>query len=557
MYYTKLGKHTVNAVHLAEVLQVLVRHGFADLLRRAGFHDGLPARVLRGLNLMDAPSGEPATFGQRTRDALTELGPTFVKFGQILSTRPDLVGSELSKELSSLQDQVSPLPFATMAKVIEEELGGPVDEFFEEFTKEPMASASLSQVYEARLHGGETVAVKVQRPGIEKVIESDLSLMRQIAEWVGERVEETKWLDPPGIVDEFSRSVRRELDFSIEAQAIEQFERNLEEIEDAEVPSVYRDVSTRRVLTMSWIDGVRVDQFEAYEERNCERRAIALLCCDVLCRMVFEDRLFHADPHPGNVFITRDNGMALLDLGMAGHLERSDVVAMADLLLAIFHKDSVGCVDALLNLTTEGVPEDRDGLEHEIAEFIAFEAHSIINEGQVARGIERAIQIVRRFHLQLAPRFSLLLKSLATVEMVGRTLDPELDFVPIVRPFVEDLVLKRYQPQHMMKEAQQNADALLKLSRQLPGDLSSLLQQLRRGKLKFTLAHEDINNLANAVDRSSNRQAVSIITAALIVGSSLLVATNSSLSSLGIGGFVFAGLLGVSLIASILWSRKL
>ncbi len=556
MHYTRIGKRTVNAVRMAEVLQVLVKHGFADLLRRAGFEDGMPARVLRGLNLIEAPAGPPATFGARMRAALTELGPTFIKFGQVLSTRPDLVGPRTASELTLLLDEVAPLPFEAMEGVFRAEFGVPVEERFSSFDKEPVASASLSQVYRAMLTGGQPVAVKMQRPGIEKKILSDISLMRQLAEWVADHIEETSFLDPVGIVDEFSRSIRRELDFSVEACIIEQFDQALKNTDYVFVPTVHKALSSERVLTMDWIDGVRVDRFDAYEARNCDRSEIAVRACTLMCDMVFKHHIFHADPHPGNVFITHDNQLAFLDLGMAGHLEKSDVAAIADLFLSIFVGDSAGCVDAISELSTERLPENRQALEHELAEFIAFEAHAIISGGQVAKGIERAIEIIRRYHLELAPRFTLLLKALATVERVGRTLDPETDFVTIMQPYLERLILERFRPPYIFREARHNANAFLKLTRRIPGDATFLLHQLRKGKLRFELHHEQLEQLANALDRSSNRNAVSTMTAALIVGSSLLIVTDSPLTRLGIAGFVFAGLLGTALIVSILWTRK-
>ena len=546
----------MNAVHLAEVLQVLARHGFADVLRRAGFQDGLPARVLRGLRLMEAPSGEPATFGRRLCAALMDLGPTFVKFGQILSTRPDVVGTEVAQDLNRLQDKVAPLPFETMATVIRDALGGDPDKLFATFDKTSVASASLSQVYHATLPSGEEVAVKVQRPGVEKVIDSDLSLMRQIAEWVAAHVEEIDWLDPVGIVDEFSRSIKRELDFTIEARVIEQFRANFEDIDFIFVPEVFQDHSERRILTMAWVDGVRIDRLGAYEERGCDPHTVAVNCSEVLCKMVFEHRLFHADPHPGNVFVLRDNRIAFLDMGMAGHLERGDVAILADLVLAIVSGDSSECVRAVLALTPRRDPDDREALEHEIADFIAFEAQAIIGGGQVTKGLERAVQILRRYHLNLAPRFSLLLKALGTVEVVGRSLDPDLDFVPIIQPYMEELALSRYQPQQLIKEARRNALSLLHITGEAPEDIAVALKKLRGGKLRFHMHHEHLDNLAAALDRSSNRQAVAMITASLIIGSSFLIRSEPSVSRLGLAGFVCAGMLGLVLIVSILWKRK-
>ena len=557
MSYSKLSMSAGNAVRFGEVVHVLVRHGFADIVRRSGLHNRLPARMLRGLNLTSAPTGEPTTFGQRRCAALTELGPTFVKFGQILSTRPDLTGPEVARELSELQDNVAPLPFEQMRQVIEESLELKIEEAFGAFDETPVASASLSQVYRATLKTGEAVAIKVQRPNIEAIIESDINLMRQLSEWLEGHLFEDRLMDPSAVVDEFARSIQRELDFTIEARIIEQFRLNFEETPEVFIPQVYTGLCRKRVLTMDWVDGVRVDQFEAYPARNCEPRRVAVLGCEALCKMVFEHHLFHADPHPGNIFIMRDNRLAFLDLGMAGHLERVDVAAIAELLYAMFRRDAADCVDALMTVTAKGMPENRELLEHEIAEFIAFEAQAIVGGGQVSKGIERATHILRRFNLELAPRFSLLLKALGTIELVGRKLDPNLDMVPIIQPYVEQVIAQRFHPREMMREAQENALALVKLSRQVPGDLSYLLHQLRRGKLKFTVHHEHLENLAATIDRSSNRNTVGIIVAAIILGSSLLITTDSSIHFLGVAGYLFAALLGVMLIVSILWNRRL
>ena len=556
MNYTKLGQHTVNAVRLAEVAQVLVRHGFADLLQRLGFHDGLPARVLRGLNLMEAPQGEPSTFGRRLRAALVELGPTYIKFGQILSTRSDLLGHQIAQDLSLLQDQVEPLPFSTMAKVIEDTLGAPADQIFASIDHVAVASASLSQVYRATLPTGEEVAVKIQRPGAAKTIEADIGLMRQIAEWVSDRMSETRWLDPPGIVEEFSRSIRRELDFTIEGRVIKRFGELLAEDERAVVPTVYDDFCSAQVLTMAWVDGVRVDRFDEYAARNCVPRQVAINGCELLCRMIFEFRLFHADPHPGNVFITHDNRLCFLDMGMVGHLEKADVAVVADLLLALFHQDAHECTSAALVLTTGAEPRNREALEHEIADFIAFEAQAILSGGQVARGIERATQILHRYNLQLAPRFSLLLKALATIEIVGRSLDPKLDFVPILEPHVRNMILERYGPAQMLRDARSNTASLWRLGRQIPADIAEVLQLARKGRLRITLDHDRIEQIAGAMDRSSNRNALALVTAALIVGSSIVVSATAGASRLGIFGLIFAGLLGLWLIFSILRSRS-
>lgn len=556
MPYRSLAKRVGDAVRLAEVVQILVRHGFADIVRRLGMHEGLPAKVLRGLHLIDEPIAAPDTIGARLRAAMTELGPTYIKFGQILSTRPDIISPSICDELSRLQDRVEPLPFDQMRSVIEEDLGGRVEVRFAAFDTEPVAAASLSQVYRARTLDGRDVAVKVQRPGVRQVMESDLSLLKTAAEWASEHVSDFEWMDPVGIIDEFERSVARELDFTIEARVIQRFRKNYSGVTTVFVPRVEPDLSGRRVLTMDWIDGARVDALDQYPARNCSPRQVAINGCNALCQQVFEHHLFHADPHPGNILVTRDNQIAFLDYGMAGHLEPMDVHAMADLLRAVFEENSQRCVQALLSFTTTGDADDLASLEHDVAQYIAFEAQTVLGKADVGRALDQVTNLLRRHKLQLSPRFSMLLKAMATIESTAHLLDPTLDFAQIIRPYVEKIVVARFSPQQLAHEGQQGLATLLRVGREIPGDVQQLIRTVRRGKLKVQLDHDGLDHLSNVTDRATNRIAFSVIAGSLIVGSSLLIASDVGAKSIGYGGFTIAGALGIALLISILRSKN-
>lgn len=556
MPYRSLAKRVGNVVRLAEVIQILAKHGFADIVRRGGLHEGLPAKVLRQLHLIEPPEKSIETRGARLRAALMELGPTFVKFGQVLSTRPDLIGKKICDDLMELQDRVKALPFDKMAPVIQKNLGAGVKDLYGEFDTDAVASASLSQVYRARTKEGHPVAVKVQRPRAQQTIEADLSLLMSLAEWVTEHMEEVSWMDLTGAVEEFDRSIKRELDFTVEARIIERFHSNYKEDETVFIPQVYRELSARQVLTMDWVECVRLDALAAFPARNCNPKTIAKLGCDTLCKQVFDFRLFHADPHPGNIQVLRDNRIVFLDYGMVGNLERVDVVAIADLLRSIFYEDSHSCVRALLLFTTAIDVEDRTALEHEVGEFIAFEAQAVVNSGELGKAIERVTRILRKHKLQLAPRYSLLLKALATVESSGHQLDPDLDMIPIIRPYVERIVEERFSPLALAKEARKNLSALLRMGQQLPADVQQLLRLLRHGKLKMTMNHEGLDRLANVTDRASNRITFGLIAGSLIIGSSLLMFQDVGGGQIGLAGFVVAGILGVFLLISILRSRN-
>ncbi len=550
--YRILARRVGNAVRLAEVVQVLVKHGFADLINRMGITGSLPSRLARRMIGGEEPDSAPDTIGARTRAALTELGPTFVKFGQILSTRPELIGNAIATELSVLQDRVKPVSFEKIEGTLERAIGGPIEEVYAEFDRSPIASASLSQVYRARLHDGADVAVKVQRPNVSNVVRSDLNLLRSLAEWVVEHVEDFDWMDPVGTVDEFERSITRELDLTIEAGIIERFAADFADTDLVFVPGVYRDISNETVLVMDWVDGVRIDDLAQFPERNCDPERVALNGCEMISRQVFEHRLFHADPHPGNIFVTRDNVIAFLDFGMVGHLERGDASTMVYLLRAIFEEDAAECVRALLRLTTAFDVEDRVALEHEVADFVAFRARTVIGGGRLGETIETLTDILHRHRLQLAPRFSLLLKSLATIESTARTLDPDLDIIPIMQPHVEAIIAERYDPKAIAAEVQRQSLALVRLARGLPQDVHDLVSMARRGKLKVQLEHEELSKIARVTDRAGSRIAIGIVIAALILGSSVVLASGIGYSTLAFAGFAAAGAVVTLLLASML-----
>jgi ubiquinone biosynthesis protein len=275
-----------------------------------------------------------------------------------------------------------------------------------------------------------------------------------------------------------------------------------------------------------------------------------------LCKQVFEHRLFHADPHPGNIMLMRNNQIAFLDYGMIGYLEPDDVYAMANLLRAVLAEDPHTCTSALLAFTSAREVENRQALEHEIAEYIAFEAQTVMGKVDIGHTLERVTQILRRHKLQLAPRFSMLLKAMATIESAGRALDPNLDLATIVRPYVEAVIEKRYSPQQITREGQESVMQLLHVARQLPGEVQDAVRTFRQGRTKIQLDHEGLDHLAHVTDRASNRIAFSVIAGSLIVGSSLMLSTTYGVRSLGYAGFIGAGALGVALLISILRSKN-
>lgn len=556
MRYLALPKRVNDAVRLAEVVQVLIKHGFTNVVQTLRLRSGLPGRMLRSIRMIQPGDASPETFGKRLRAAMTELGPTYVKLGQVLSTRPDLIPPALCADLAQLQDKVEALPFADLRDVFERGLGTTIDTAFAEFDETPVACASLSQVYKARLRSGETVAVKIRKPRVVERIKADLSLMRSVAQWIDEHVDDLDWLDATDLVKAFERSVLRELNFSIEGHTIQRFTQNFEDVDYLEIPRMYPDLSCDSVITMDWVDGVRVNAIGHFVERESDPKQVALNGCHAVFKQVFEDHLFHADPHPGNIFLTRENRIALIDFGMVGHLEREDMLLMTDLLRSVLRMDSHRATQCVLLITDATELDDVAALRQEIAEYLQFEARAIVASGQVGRALQRITAVLAHHGLQLPARFSLLIKALTTIESTAHELDPQLDTLPVMRPYIEAAVRSRFAPDEIVGEGQEYAMGLLRLLREIPGDIQNLFQKIRHGTIKMQVNHEGLDRLTHIMDVASNRVAFSVITGSLIIGSSWLLASGVGFRALGVAGFISAGVLGAGLLVSILRSRN-
>lgn len=552
----RLRERFENVVRLSEIIQVLISNGFSHLLGTSGLLDHLPQGIRPEPEAKEGPSPppDPETLGRRLREVFLELGPTFIKLGQILATRADLLEDEVRFELEKLQDRTPAIPFETMREVIREDLGKDPEAIFKELDPVPIACASIGQVYRARLPDGRAVAVKVQKPGLPKIIESDLNLLRALAEWWIESQGNLGFTDPTTTIEELRRSLMRELDYTNERRTAERFRQNFSDRPEVFIPRVHAEQSARRVLTLDWVDGVRLDQVAAYPDRRSDPAKVARIGCDAVCRQIFSHRFFHADPHPGNLVLLHNDRVGVLDFGMVGHLSQGDVFAMADLARAVLSDDEEACTRILLGFTVSGYTEDPHALSHEISELLAFEAQGLIQEGRIGEAIQALASLLRRHRLELAPRFSLLLKALATVESTAHSLDPNLDMVPLVRPHLEGLLRERFSPTGLSELAQDEGLRLARLARQLPEDVHSILLRLRQGKLHLDLDLKRIDHLSEVLDRSSARLSFSIIVSALILGSSWLLSSKPVADRLGLAGYVLAALLAIGVTVSTLRS---
>jgi len=534
-----------------EIIIVLFKHGFGDLITNSQIEKYLDF----GKKFIPNKKIEKTTSlsrWERIRMVLEELGPTFIKFGQIMSNRPDILPKPLLIELEKLQDSVPPMPNEEAENMIEQELGKPISELFKKFDTNPIASASIAQVYRAELFSGEKVAVKVQRTGIQKIIETDLEIMFHFSLLMEKHITEMEILNPVETVKEFERSIHKEIDFNIEASHIERFARNFQTDMTIYIPEVYRAYSTKKILTMEFIDGIKVSNLQALREAENDPLLIAGQGCDLVLKQIFEHGFFHADPHPGNILIMKDNITCFLDFGMMGTLLPKHQDYLGNIIVGVVNKDSKKITETLLRLTGTYNIENRDQLEQRVS----------LKEIKVGEFLNKLFRMLIDFKLRLPSDFYLLSKALITIEGVGTKLDPDFDMVAHIEPFAKNLLKKRLDPVKLAKDLYSSIAELRLLLKDFPYEIREIIRQIKTGKLKVEFEHKGLEPMLIKHDQISNRIAFAIVLAALIIGSSLIVLSKipplwNEVPIIGIVGFVGAGIMGFGLLISILKHGKM
>jgi ubiquinone biosynthesis protein len=541
---------------LSEIAQVAAKHGFGYFLRRNRLGDLAPGANGDG----EATASDR---GRRLREMLDELGPTFVKFGQLLSTRPDIVPPDIVAELRGLQDDVSPVPFADVATVLEAELGLTVEQAFVELDPTPIASASIGQVHRAVLPGGQQVAVKVQRPAAAGQIEADLGLLYQAARLLRERVKALEFMDPQEIVDEFARSIRLELDFAHEARNAEVFRRNFDRDERVLVPAVVRPYSTARVLTLEFVQGTKVSDLDVEAMRPDEGRDVAYRLADAWMTMVFRHGFFHSDPHPANIFVLDDGAIGLVDFGQAGKLTDDDMAKLTRLFVAAATEN----IDAIpRHLRELGVRYDVDReleLRDELRGLFDRYYGARLSDVDPIQVIREAFQLIYSLNLKLPSRFVMLDKTIATLASVGQQVYPEFNVFEVARPYARGLLADRFMPWAVAQRTRAEASALGSVARELPYQVSDVLERLRDGTFQVRVENPGIDQLDEHLDQASNRLAVALVVVGGLLGSAMIgVFAEGGPHALGLNllaliGFLLSGLFGIWLVWGILRHGRL
>jgi ubiquinone biosynthesis protein len=556
-----IGRTYRNLGRYRQILAVFFKYGFGEFIDIMKIEQYLEVS-LQMLFKKEPKVGEKLSRPERLRLAVEELGPTFIKFGQILSTRPDFLPLEYIRELAKLQDDVPSFSYDEVRAVIEQELGRPPEVVFRHFEQEPFAAASIGQVHRARLVNDEEVVVKVQRPGIRGIIETDLEIMLHIAYLMERHLEEFKVQRPTRIVSVFARSIEKEINYNLEARNIERFARQFLEEQTIYVPRVYRRFSTRKVITMEYVDGVKASEIELLKTRGHDLELLAARGANLFMKQIFVHGFFHADPHPGNVFVLPGNVICFLDYGMMGRISPRERVDFADLVMHIVRRDERRVVDSILKITHQQDALDRNVLETDIAELIDRYVGLPLKELEVGLIMHQLLEIVSRHRLSLKPNYYLLVKATGTVESLGSMLDPDFDIIRHAEPFINQIQMDRYRPGKILGEIIESGAELVHLLKEIPSGFRDVLALTRQGKIKIEFEHRGLDALYAHIEQATNRIAFAIVLAAQIVGSSLIVLADvppkwNDIPVIGLVGFLVAGIMGFWLLISMLRHGKL
>jgi ubiquinone biosynthesis protein len=537
-----------NLGRLSEIAQVAVRHGF-----------GYVVEGRRGVDR--TVEGTPR--GRHLREMLDELGPTFVKFGQLLSTRPDIVPPDIISELRGLQDDVRPFPFTEVERAIEDELGQTIERLFLEFDEVPLAAASIGQVHRAVLPNGRRVVVKVQRPNAPRQIEADLSLMYQAARLAKERIRALDFIDTHELVDEFARSIRQELDYRLEARNAEAFHRDFAGHPHVAIPRVYWSYTRSRILTLEELQGVQLADLELEHWSLDARRRLAYLITEAWMTMIFRNGFFHGDPHPANILVLSPDRIGLVDFGLTGKLTDDDMSKLTRLFIDAASENVELLPKRLADLGVRYPKEREEQFVAELRELYYRYYGASLSEIDPIQVIREAFSLIYRMNLRLPTRFVMLDKAIATLGSVGVELYPDFNVFEVAKPYARDLMLERFTPRRIASRARREGWRMTQMALELPYQIHDTLEQIRDGQIEVGFVHKGLDDLLAKLDTLFNRLVIALIVVGGLIGSSLIGIFAKSgphvlgLHVLSVLGFSLSSVLGIWLLVSVLRSGRL
>ena len=544
MKFNALTRLERNVHRAGEIIGVLAKYGLADWVKGLNF-----SWIQNRIQSMDGQHIPDLKIEERVRLAFTELGTTFIKLGQMLSTRPDLVGPEMAKELAHLQIDAPADPPDTVRTTIEAEFGKPPGRLFAQFEAVPLASASIAQVHQARLPSGEQVVVKVQHAGILDKIMPDLDILADLAELTEKHAPQMRLYQPSAVVRQFRRTLLRELDFTLERRNIEQFEANFAQDDTVHFPHAYAQFSTRRVLTMERLEGILGTDAAALAASGADLNEFARCGANMYLQMIFRDAFYHADPHPGNLMLLPGGVVGVLDCGMVGRLDEELAEAIDDMLMAVVNRNSADLGDMLLRVGSAPPATPRDQLRADLTDFVADYVGQSIQDLNLADALNSLLEIIRRYNITLPPPLSLLLRTLVELEGTAQRLSPEFSLAEVCRPYYMTMVRRRLSIRGILGRLHHAYRDWERLAESLPRDLNDTLKRVREGTFSVHLDHRHL-------DPVINRLVLGVMTAALFVGSCLLWSMKAppliyGVSVFGGVGYLMAAYFGWHLLRAI------
>ncbi|MCG6876239.1 MAG: phosphotransferase [Betaproteobacteria bacterium] len=547
---------------LHEISLVFIRHGLGDLVRRVGVATALE-RAGQILHWGEAAKSTQLEPQQRLRQALEELGPTFVKLGQMLSTRDDLLPPKWTAELARLHSTVAPVPFEELLPIIERAIGTAPSEVFLDLEREPFGAASIAQVHRARLADGAQVVLKIRRPGIEGKVEADLRILGHLAQLVESELPEARRYQPVRVVDEFRRSLMRELDLAAEARNVERFARNFRDDPYILIPRIFPEWTSAVMNVQERIDGIPADDAASIERAGLDPKLLARRGADSVLKMILVDGFFHADPHPGNVIYLPGNRIAMIDFGMAGRLTPARRNQIVDLLAGLAGHDDEAMLEVLLDWAGEDAV-DEERLAADVHELAFDYADVPLKDIRIGAVLHRVTAVVREHGIVLPSDLTLMFKALITLEGLGRKYDPDFRLVERLKPFLDRAIAARYAPAAVVRRSGANFNRFLGLVGSVPRDLGRLLKDARRGRMRVDLDLKRLDSFGRKLDSTIDRITIGIMTASLVIGSSIVMTVTSGPQFYGVPVFTVLGFLGyllaffnsVWIIVSIWRSRR-
>lgn len=560
-----LFKNTItNFSRASEIFRILVKYGLEDIFMNTSARNLLPEKVRLSWFKIDNPEFE-YTRWELIRMAAEELGPTFIKLCQVLSNRPDIVPDELITEFEKLQDKVAPISFEEAKMRIETELGKPLQEVFSFLEEEPIGAASIGQVYKGTLTTGEEVVIKVQRPNIRKKISTDIAIIREITRRSEEYLEKRGLTNVEEIIDAFDDTMSKELDYKNEARNIDSFRNYYKSDKTFYVPKVYREFSTAKVMVLELVKGCKITDIETLKSYNLNPKDVAESGMQIYLRQMFEHGFFHADPHPGNIIISQNGTINLIDFGMVGKLMKRDKIAFAGIFIGMAENNPQKVALSLRALAIEDEIQDPRRFETDIYQFIEDFANLDVGESNMADFATRLQKIIYDYKLKIPGSIFLLLRSLTILEGIGKTIHPTFNTSEFVRPYGAKLFKEQFSQEAIFDEVTTRFNLYDTFIKKVPFELVELLKKLRKDKFHIDVRLKDYDILLNAINSSFNRLVAALLIFAFTLSSSIIFVASAFVPSesnkqlglfISILGFSFAGLILLILIFAIMRSRR-